>query len=130
MKKDIDMIMEDYISAIDDEKLLSDIRKEIEEFLEGKRKTFTVKLPEPEGTDFQKAVWDQLKKIPFGEAMTYGQIAEAIGRPRAARAVGSACGANPYSVIVPCHRALAVNGLGGFGLGLDMKKRLLALEGR
>jgi len=82
----------------------------------------------PRGTEFQMAVWSELKKIPQGQTRTYGQIATAIGRPKAARAVGSACGKNPVPVFIPCHRAVASNGLGGFSGGLPWKKLLLELE--
>jgi len=82
-----------------------------------------------EGTDFQKAVWNALKKIPRGQTRTYGEIAAAIGRPGAVRAVGTACGANPVPLFIPCHRVVAKNGLGGFGSGLPWKKLLLELEG-
>jgi len=81
------------------------------------------------GTDFQKSVWRELKKIPRGQTRTYGEIAAAMGEPKAVRAVGSACGANPLPVFIPCHRVVAKNGLGGFGSGLPWKKLLLELEG-
>lgn len=81
------------------------------------------------GTPFQKAVWNELKKIPRGQTRTYGEIAASIGRPKAVRAVGSACGANPIPLWIPCHRVVAQNGLGGFGSGLPWKKLLLRLEG-
>ncbi len=83
----------------------------------------------PDGTDFQRAVWNELKNIPRGQTRTYGEIAAAIGRPKAVRAVGSACGANPLPLFIPCHRIVAKNGLGGFGSGLPWKKLLLELEG-
>jgi O-6-methylguanine DNA methyltransferase len=82
----------------------------------------------PEGTEFQQAVWREMKKIPRGQTRTYGEIAAAIGRPKAVRAVGTACGANPLPVFIPCHRVVAKNGLGGFGSGLPWKKLLLRLE--
>ena len=82
------------------------------------------------GTEFQKSVWNALRKIPTGKTKSYGEIARAIGRPGAVRAVGGACGANPIPVFVPCHRVLAVNKkLGGFSGGLDWKRTLLAREG-
>ena len=81
-----------------------------------------------QGTPFQQAVWRALLEIPCGETRTYKQIAEQIGRPRAARAVGQAVGANPLPIVVPCHRVVAGNGLGGFGGGLAMKRRLLEIE--
>ncbi|MGD0115311.1 MAG: methylated-DNA--[protein]-cysteine S-methyltransferase [Dehalococcoidia bacterium] len=81
-----------------------------------------------QGTEFQRRVWRALLDIPRGETRTYKQVAEQIGRPGAARAVGQAVGANPMPIVVPCHRVVAQNGLGGFGGGLPLKKRLLRLE--
>jgi AraC family transcriptional regulator, regulatory protein of adaptative response / methylated-DNA-[protein]-cysteine methyltransferase len=82
------------------------------------------------GTAFQQAVWRELRKISLGKTKSYGEIARAIGKARAVRAVGGACGANPIPVLVPCHRVLAANKkLGGFGGGLDWKRKLLAREG-
>jgi O-6-methylguanine DNA methyltransferase len=82
------------------------------------------------GTAFQKSVWNALRKISAGKTKSYGEIAQAIGRPKAVRAVGGACGANPVPVLVPCHRVLAANKkLGGFSGGLDWKRSLLAREG-
>jgi O-6-methylguanine DNA methyltransferase len=81
-----------------------------------------------EGTEFQKAVWREMQKIPRGQTRTYGEIAATIGRPNAVRAVGSACGANPIPLFIPCHRVVAKNGLGGFGAGLPWKKLLLKEE--
>jgi O-6-methylguanine DNA methyltransferase len=81
-------------------------------------------------TDFQQKVWAALTRIPTGKTRSYGEIARAIGKPKAGRAVGGACGANPIPVIVPCHRVLAANGkIGGFSGGLDWKRTLLAREG-
>lgn len=80
-------------------------------------------------TDFQRSVWKRLMKIPFAKTITYGEIAKAVGKPKAARAVGSAVGANPFLLIVPCHRVVGKNGLGGFRCGIAWKKKLLALEG-
>lgn len=80
-------------------------------------------------THFQKKVWRALQRIPWGQTRSYGEIARAIGKPRAARAVGAACGANPLLLLVPCHRVVAGSGsLGGFSAGLALKKQLLALE--
>jgi O-6-methylguanine DNA methyltransferase len=82
------------------------------------------------GTEFQKIVWNALRKIPIGKTKSYGEIARAIGKPKAVRAVGGACGANPIPVLVPCHRVLAANGkIGGFSGGLLRKRNLLAREG-
>lgn len=85
----------------------------------------------PPGTDFQRRVWGALLAIPEGETRTYGQIAESIGSPGAARAVGSACGANPCPGVVPCHRALGAAGLGGWSGsgGLEEKARMIEAEG-
>jgi O-6-methylguanine DNA methyltransferase len=81
-------------------------------------------------TEFQKSVWRQMLKIPIGKTKSYGEIAAAIGKPKAVRAVGGACGANPVPVLVPCHRVLAANKkLGGFSGGLDWKRSLLKREG-
>ena len=81
-------------------------------------------------TDFQKRVWVETKRIPYGETRTYKEIAEAIGKPRAYRAVGQALGANPIAIIIPCHRVIgSERSLVGFGGGLDVKERLLRLEG-
>ncbi len=83
------------------------------------------------GTPFQVAVWKRLCRIPFGKTTTYGEIAAALGRPGAARAVGAAVGANPVGILVPCHRVIGTNGaLTGFGWGLPMKRALLRHEGR
>ena len=95
-------------------------------------KELSQRFPRPEtpaGTEFQQAVWNEIKKIPRGQTRTYSEIAAAISRPRAVRAVGSACGANPLPVLIPCHRVVAKSGLGGFGSGLPWKKLLLTQEG-
>ena len=82
------------------------------------------------GTDFQKSVWRTMRRIPPGQTKSYGEIAKAIGKPHAVRAVGGACGANPIPVLVPCHRVLAANKkIGGFSSGLSWKRKLLAKEG-
>lgn len=81
------------------------------------------------GTSFQQKVWRALTKIPFGQTRSYAWVAQKIGKPKASRAVGAACGANPVPVVIPCHRVVASDGsLGGFGGGLPMKRRLLAVE--
>jgi O-6-methylguanine DNA methyltransferase len=82
------------------------------------------------GTEFQQAVWRELRRISPGKTRSYGEVAQAIGKPKAVRAVGGACGANPIPVLVPCHRVLAAHRrIGGFGGGLGWKRRLLAREG-
>lgn len=98
------------------------------EYLQGKRKVFDILLA-PKGTAFQKKVWDALLKIPYGETSSYGKLAENIGKPGAARAVGMANNRNPIPVIIPCHRVIGADGsLTGYGGGLPMKEKLLALE--
>ena len=81
------------------------------------------------GTKFQQAVWKELQKIPLGKLTSYAEVAKRINNPKAVRAVGSACGANPVPILVPCHRVIASNGaLGGFGGGLPLKKKMLTAE--
>ena len=93
------------------------------------RKPKTLPPLDMTGTEFQKSVWSALRRISFGKTTSYGEIAEAIGKPNAVRAVGGACGANSVPVLVPCHRFLAANKkLGGFSGGLDWKRKLLARE--
>jgi methylated-DNA-[protein]-cysteine S-methyltransferase len=102
---------------------------ELSEYFAGKRTAFTFPM-EPEGTPFQKSVWDALLKIPYGKTATYGQIAMAVGNPKGARAVGMACNKNPIWIVVPCHRVIGSNGsLTGYALGTGMKEQLLKLEG-
>jgi O-6-methylguanine DNA methyltransferase len=103
---------------------------QILEYLEGKRREFELPL-DLRGTDFQLRVWNALLDIPFGETRSYAALARSIDEPRAVRAVGTANGANPCSLVVPCHRVVASGGkLGGYGGGLPLKQRLLALERR
>lgn len=83
---------------------------------------------EAKGTPFQMMVWDEIAKIPVGEVRTYSQIAAAIDRPTSYRAVANACGKNPLALLIPCHRVVAKNGLGGYHWGTDIKKRILAAE--
>ncbi|HEX3744041.1 MAG TPA: methylated-DNA--[protein]-cysteine S-methyltransferase [Bryobacteraceae bacterium] len=102
---------------------------ELRAYFAGKLHTFSVPL-DMQGTEFQLSVWHRLCRIPYGETRSYAQIAEAVGRPTAVRAVGAANGSNPVAIIVPCHRVIGSNGkLTGYGGGLPMKKRLLELEG-
>ena len=102
---------------------------ELEEYFDRRRSTFTVPLS-PHGTRFQLAVWQALRDIPYGQTRTYGEIAAAVGRPRAARAVGMANHDNPLLIFTPCHRVVGKDGaLTGFACGLEVKRRLLELEG-
>jgi methylated-DNA-[protein]-cysteine S-methyltransferase len=101
---------------------------QIEEYLAGRRKNFHIPL-HVEGTPFMRRVWDELCKIPYGATRSYKDIAVAIGRPGAMRAVGMANNRNPIALIIPCHRVIGADGrLVGFGGGLDVKRRLLELE--
>lgn len=103
--------------------------RELREYFAGKRRSFEVAL-HLEGTEFQERAWAAMLKIPYGATISYATQARMIGNPRATRAVGTANGANPIPIIVPCHRVIASDGsLGGYALGLAMKQRLLALEG-
>ena len=102
---------------------------QLEEYFSGARRAFTLPLA-PVGTAFQLAVWQALKTIPYGETLSYAQLARRLGRTGSARAVGLANGANPLPIIVPCHRVIGADGsLTGFGGGLPIKRALLALEG-
>lgn len=102
--------------------------RQLREYFAGKRRRFDVSL-HLDGTIFQQRAWQAMRGIPYGETISYAQQAKRIGKPRATRAVGTANGANPVPIIVPCHRVIASDGsLGGYALGLSMKRRLLALE--
>jgi len=109
---------------------LPELEGEIRRFIEGETSLARVPL-DIRGTVFQCRVWEELRRIPRGETRTYADIARAIGAPAAVRAVGSACGANPVALVVPCHRAVRTDGgLGGYAWGLDVKRRLLEVEKR
>lgn len=111
------------------EPVLNEAVKQLSEYFAGSRRTFSLPL-EPRGTEFQKAVWNELLKIPFGETKTYGEIAAEMGKPKASRAVGMGCNRNPIAIIIPCHRVVGKNGsLTGFAGGLDVKGKLLEHEG-
>jgi O-6-methylguanine DNA methyltransferase len=110
--------------------LLRETDRQLREYLDGRRKVFDLPLRQV-GTEFERTVWAALLTIPWGETRTYADIARQIGRPSACRAVGRANGLNPISIIVPCHRVIGSNGrLTGYAGGLDLKERLLRLEGR
>jgi methylated-DNA-[protein]-cysteine S-methyltransferase len=103
--------------------------RQLRAYFGGQLRRFDLPL-EMVGTDFQLSVWRELERIPYGETRSYLEIAEAIGAPRAVRAVGAANGANPIPIVVPCHRVIGASGkLVGYGGGLPLKKRLLQLEG-
>jgi methylated-DNA-[protein]-cysteine S-methyltransferase len=103
--------------------------RELRAYLDGSLRAFTVPIDLSLATPFAQRVLTKLCDVPFGELTTYGALAAAAGRPGGARAVGGAVGANPVPIVVPCHRVVASNGLGGFGGGLAMKRALLAIEG-
>jgi methylated-DNA-[protein]-cysteine S-methyltransferase len=106
----------------------AEVAREIEEFFAGERRTFEFPLA-PKGTGFQKSVWAELMKIPFGETISYGELARRLGNPAASRAVGRANATNPIALIVPCHRVIGSNGkLTGYAGGIDLKEKLLTWE--
>lgn len=108
---------------------LADATAQLEEYFSGRRQRFELPL-KLSGTDFQRQVWTTLADIPYGATISYAELAALVGRPAAFRAVGQANGANPLPIVLPCHRVVASGGrIGGYGGGLEMKRRLLALEG-
>ena len=110
--------------------VLGDAVVQLREYFAGRRTTFELTLA-PIGSAFQKAVWQRLREIPYGETISYGELARRVGNPKAARAVGAANGANPLPIVVPCHRVIGADGsLTGFAFGEDLKRRLLEHEGR
>ncbi len=108
--------------------ILEETAAQVDDYLAGRRQEFSLPLA-LEGTPFQLKVWRALSQIPFGRVMSYGQVAAAVGQPRAARAVGQAVGENPVTIVVPCHRVVGSRDIGGFGSGLARKRVLLGLEG-
>lgn len=106
------------------------VARELGEYFAGTRTGFTFAWL-TEGTEFQERVWRELEKIPYGATVTYGELARLLGQPGASRAVGTANGRNPIPIVIPCHRVVASGGgLGGYGGGLPLKRRLLELESR
>jgi methylated-DNA-[protein]-cysteine S-methyltransferase len=103
--------------------------QQLEEYFVGRRREFDVTLADVIATTFQRQVWDALVDIPYGHVRTYGEIANGVGRPHASRAVGNANHANPWPIVVPCHRVVSATGLGGYGGGDAVKRYLLNLEG-
>jgi len=120
--------MKDRGNGQDAPPILKDTVTQLEEYFARERTEFDVPM-ELDGTPFQKEVWAELSRIPYGETISYGELARRVGRPRGPRAVGQANGKNPIAIIVPCHRVVASNGIGGYGGGLPMKRALLAVEG-
>ena len=108
---------------------LDDAFGQLNDYLIGDRRSFSLDL-DPEGTDFQKDVWNALLKVPYGRTISYSGLADASGHPQAVRAVGNAMRNNPIPIVIPCHRVIRSDGsIGGYALGLDLKTRLLKLEG-
>jgi methylated-DNA-[protein]-cysteine S-methyltransferase len=111
-----------------DDPVLRAAAEELDAYFAGSLRDFTVPLA-PRGTDFQRSVWSQLRLIPYGTTVTYGEIARRLDAPSASRAVGLANGRNPIAIVVPCHRVIGADGsLTGFGGGMDAKRTLLDLE--
>ena len=114
--------------TVEETDLIKETKRQLDEYFAGKRKEFDIPT-RLEGTEFQKRVWEELRKIPYGKTVTYKDIAEAVGCPKGFRAVGLANNRNPISIIYPCHRVIGSNGsLTGYGGGLDVKEKLLELE--
>lgn len=119
-------VPQEYIQ--EETELILNCKIQLEEYFAGNRKQFDLPLA-PKGTDFQKRVWKALTDIPYGETRTYGEIAAAVGSPKAARAVGMANNKNPIGIIIPCHRVVGVDGkLVGYAGGMEKKEWLLNLE--
>jgi methylated-DNA-[protein]-cysteine S-methyltransferase len=109
--------------------LFRDVRKQVSEYFARRRETFDLPLA-PRGTPFQKRVWEELTRVPYGTTVTYTELARRAGKPLAIRAAGAANGRNPISIVIPCHRVVGKNGnLTGYGGGLEVKRALLLLEG-
>lgn len=114
--------------AVRDGGAFAAVRRQLEEYFAGERRTFELSVA-PRGTQFQRRVWAELQRIGYGETISYAELAARIGRPTAIRAAGAANGANPVSIIIPCHRVIGSNGsLTGYGGGIEAKRALLDLE--
>ena len=112
-----------------DDSLFAEAEQQLKAYFAGELTEFTLQL-RLDGTPFQRTVWDELRRIPYGETRSYGQLADALGKPAASRAVGLANGKNPIGILVPCHRVVGADGsLTGYGGGLERKQRLLDFEG-
>lgn len=121
-------IPENISSEAPEPAILTEAARQLQAYLDGSGCGFSVPIA-PDGSDFCQTVWNALCQIPYGETRTYGQIAQTIGRPGAARAVGRACHQNPIGILIPCHRVIGRDGaLTGFAGGLPLKQKLLELE--
>lgn len=105
------------------------LAEELSAYFSGERASFSVPV-RLWGSPFSRAVWEELRHVPYGEVVTYQELAKRIGKPKAARAVGQALAKNPIPIIIPCHRVVGKKGVGGFGPGVEWKERLLDLEAR
>jgi O-6-methylguanine DNA methyltransferase len=123
------LLMKAQSNAVESTEKLKPYLDQLQEYLAGERREFTLPL-DLRGTEFQLRCWHALLEIGYGEIRTYAQLARAVGSPNGFRAVGAANGANPVAIIVPCHRVIASDGtLGGYGGGLEVKEKLLRMEG-
>jgi methylated-DNA-[protein]-cysteine S-methyltransferase len=120
-----------FILSKEENLFLNSIKQDFIAYFHGKPVNFNkYKIKTDSGTSFHKKVWKELKAIPYGKTRSYGWIAKKIGKPKAARVVGQACGRNPVSILQPCHRVVSADGsLGGFSGGVSLKRKLLMLEG-
>ncbi len=100
---------------------------ELEEYFKGLRTRFDIPV-KLNGTEFQKMVWQEMMNVPYGSVLSYGELAKKVNNPKAVRAIGSVCHNNKILIIIPCHRVVAKNSIGGFGCGIEMKIKLLELE--
>lgn len=114
--------------SIEDERIDGDIEERLEQYMSGERVVFDEAVGLSDLTLFQQQVLSAIRTVPYSETVTYGELAEQIGRPAAVRAVANACGVNPVPVVIPCHRIVAQDGLGGYAEGTAAKKALIALE--
>ncbi len=119
---------QDVFSSPEDRQTAELLKTQLDEYFAGRRQSFDLPFA-LHGTEFQVAVWNAIRQIPYGEVRSYGEVAWMAGYPRAARAVGTACRKNPLLLIVPCHRVVASDGLGGYGGRPDIKRAILRLEG-
>ena len=118
------------IRQVKSNSILESLVKELDEYFAGKTKDFSVPLDPEVGTSFERRVWQELTRIPHGQTRSYKEIANAVGNPKGARAVGSANKKNPIPILAPCHRVIKSDGsLGGYNSGLERKRALLELEG-
>lgn len=125
----ISVQLTDYTKTVDNSnEMTKKCEMQLREYFCGKRRIFNLPI-EFKGTEFQKKVWRELCKIPYGKTVSYQEIAQKIGKKKAVRAVGTAIGKNPIAIIVPCHRVISANGkIGGYAYGIDKKQKLLDLE--